>query len=62
MHLPGDASRLHVVGQRYVVGPDVVLPLPQAEDAAEDPPGVEADPHIELNLGGLHHRPEHKLV
>jgi hypothetical protein len=37
-NVPGLSAGLHVVGERDIVGPDVVLPLPEAEDAAEDAP------------------------
>jgi hypothetical protein len=56
-HLPGLSSGLHVVRQRDVVGPDVVLPLPQPEDATEDTARMEADPHAKVDLCGLHNRP-----
>ena len=49
---------LHVVGEVDVVGPDVVLPLPQAENPTEDPAAVDADPHVEINIRRLHDRPE----
>ena len=57
--LPRLAPGLHVVGQRDVIGPDVVLPLAQPEDAAEDPARVEANTHAQIHLRGLHNRPEH---
>ena len=40
------APRLHVVGQRHVVGPHVVLPLPQPQHAAQNPPAV--DTHLQI--------------
>ena len=54
---PGQAARLHHVGQRHVVGPHVVLPLPQAQHAAEHAARVQTHAHVQVHLGGLHHRP-----
>ena len=45
-----------MIGGGDVVAPDVVLPLPQAEHAAEDAPRVDAHPHVELHVRGLHDR------
>ena len=53
--LPGLAVGLHVVGGGDVVGPDVVLPLEEAEDAAEDAPRVDPHPHVQLHVRRLHH-------
>jgi hypothetical protein len=56
--LPGYAAALEVVGQGHVVGPDVELPLAQPEDAAEDRAAVDADPHVEVDLGRVAHVPD----
>ena len=53
--LPGLSVGLHVVGRGDVIGPDVVLPLEEAEDAAEDAPRVDAHAHVQLHVGRLHH-------
>ena len=53
--LPCLSVGLHVVGGGDVVGPDVVLPLEEAEDAAEDAPRVDAHAHVQLHVGRLHH-------
>ena len=55
--VPWFAAGLHVVGQRDVIGPDVVLPLPEAEHAAEDAARVDAHPHVQLHVSGVHHGP-----
>lgn len=47
---PRDAPALHVVGQGDVIGPDVELPLSQAEHAAQHGAGVDADPHVQIHL------------
>lgn len=47
---PRDASALHVVGQGDVIGPDVELPLSQAEHAAQHGARVDADPHVQIHL------------
>ena len=54
---PRQTARLHHVGQRHIVGPHVVLPLPQAQHAAEHPACVQTHSHVQVHLGGLHHRP-----
>ena len=50
MLLPRKPSRLHPVCEGDVVRPDVELPLPEADDAAEDVPGVDADSHIHVSV------------
>ena len=54
-HSPCLAVGLHVVGGGDVVGPDIVLPLEEAEDAAEDAPRVDPHPHVQLHVRRLHH-------
>lgn len=54
---PRYAGRLHPVGQRHVVRPDVVLPLAQADDAAQHVPRVNADPHVDIHSCGFPHLP-----
>lgn len=51
-------SCLHHVGERHVVGPHVVLPLAQPQHPTQHPPCVDADPHVELDVCSIHHRPE----
>lgn len=51
--VPGNASRLHVVGQRYVVRPHVVLPLAKADHTAQDVAGMDADAHADVDSGGV---------
>ncbi len=53
---PGLPVGLHLVGRGDVVGPDVVLPLAQAEDPAEDAAGVDAHAHVQAHVRRLHHR------
>lgn len=50
-------SCLHHVGERHVVGPDVVLPLAQPQHPTQHPPRVDANPHVELDVCCIHHRP-----
>ena len=54
-HSPRLAVGLHVVGGGDVVGPDIVLPLEEPEDAAEDAPRVDPHPHVQLHVRRLHH-------
>lgn len=49
--IPGLPGRLHVVGDLNVVAPDVKLPLPEPDEAGEDVPRVDADPHVDGHLG-----------
>ena len=58
MSLPWHPTRLHPVCEGDVVAPDVKLPLPEADDAAEDVPGVDANPHVNVGLGVLPHGPD----
>lgn len=55
--LPWHASRLHVIGQRHVVRPHVVLPLAEADHAAQDVAGVDADAHVDVDSGGVSNLP-----
>lgn len=52
--LPRFASGFHVVGQRDIVGPHVILPLPQSEDSAKNSSRVDPYAHVELDIGGFH--------
>lgn len=53
---PRLASRLHVVGQSDVVGPDVVLPLAQAQHATQHSPTVDAHSHVQVHVCSFHYR------
>lgn len=57
-NLPGFPGRLHLVGHRHVVGPDVVLPFPQTQNTAEDSARVDADSHVQLHVRGFHNGTE----
>lgn len=57
-YLPGYTSGLHVIGQRHVVAPHVELPLPQAQDAAQNVSGVYADAHVHVEPGCFPHEPK----
>lgn len=50
MDASGLAARLHVIGQRHVVRPDVELPLAQPQDAAQHAAGVNADAHVQMDV------------
>lgn len=55
MHPAGLPARLHVVGQGDVVGPNVELPLPEAQNTAEHSARVDANAHVQDDVSGLHH-------
>lgn len=55
MHPSRLATRLHVIGQRHIVGPHIELPLAQPQHAAEHASGVNAHAHVQNDIGGLHH-------
>ncbi len=55
---PRHPSRLHPVGQCDVVAPDVELPLPEADDAAEDVAGVHAYTHVDVGASHLPDSPD----
>ena len=57
MDLPREPGLLHDVGGGDVVAPDVVLPLLQADHAAQHVAGVDPDPHVHLDPRALPHRP-----
>lgn len=46
-YVPSLSRRLHVVGDGHVLGPDVILPLFQPNDARQDVTGVDANPHVD---------------
>ena len=58
MFVPRLSPGLHVVGEVDIVGPDVVLPLPQPEYPAEDSAAVDPHSHVEVHVSGLHYGPE----
>ena len=55
--IPGDASRLHVVGQGHVVRPNVKLPFLLPEHPAMGPAGVDAHPHVHIDPSHLSNQP-----
>lgn len=55
--LPRQPGGFHDIGQGHVVGPHIVLPLAQAQDPTEDPPGVQPHTHVQIHLSGLSHGP-----
>lgn len=48
-NLPSNASALHVVGERDIIGPDIELPLAQAEHDAVHAAGVDAHAHVHVD-------------
>lgn len=54
---PGDSGRLHPVGEGHVMGPHVVLPLAQPNDATQHVPRVYAHAHADVHARGLPHLP-----
>lgn len=48
--LPGNTASFHVIRQRDVIGPHVELPLINAENAAENGPRMNPDPHVQIDL------------
>ena len=58
MHSPRDASSLQHVGDAHVPGPDVKLPLLQAQHAAQHRARVDPDPHVHVVVELLPHEPE----
>ena len=52
----GLALRLHLVGRRDVIRPDVVLPLAKAQNSAEDPSSVNSNSHVQGNIRGFDNR------
>lgn len=55
IYTPWLSSGFHIISQSDVVGPHVVLPLPQTQDSAQYPSRMDAHPHVELHVGGLHY-------
>ena len=60
--LPRHSARLHPVGEGDVVGPDVELPLPEADHPAEDVARVHADPHVHVRPRRLANGPKKKTL
>lgn len=56
-YLPGPAPSLHVVGQGHIVGPDIELPFPQAEDTTMHTSAVDAHTHVHVHTCHLTHQP-----
>ena len=53
MNAPRNTARFHVVGQGDVVGPDVELPLVDAQHAAQHRSRMDADSHIQVHLNPI---------
>lgn len=47
------AARLHVIGQRHIIRPHIELPLAQTQNAAQHPSRMDADTHVQVDIGGL---------
>lgn len=54
INLPGDTPWFHVIGHCDVKGPHVELPLVDAEDAAQNGSGVNANSHVQVDLLNLY--------
>lgn len=60
---PSLPSSLHLICERYVIRPDVKLPLAQAENTTVDTSAVDAHTHVHVDARHLSHQPsvrEHK--
>lgn len=55
---PRHATRLHVVGQCDIMGPDIILPLLQPDDSAEHTARVHAHTHVDVHTCGCPQFPE----
>lgn len=53
VHTTRFTARFHVIGQRHIIGPHVELPFAQPQNAAEDTAGMDADTHVEVDIGGF---------
>lgn len=47
-HSPWDSTGLQLVGDVYVPGPDIKLPLPQPQDATQHRARVDPDAHVNV--------------
>ena len=55
MYIPRQSATLHRVCKRDVIAPDVILPLLESQDAAEDAAGVDAHTHVQIDARRLAH-------
>jgi len=55
MYIPRQSAALHRVGKRDVITPDVILPLLESQDTAEDAAGVDAYTHVQIDARRLAH-------
>lgn len=55
--LPGHTPSLHVIGQRDIMWPDVILPFLEADHAAQDISRMHTDTHADVDPGGVSHLP-----
>ena len=55
---PWHATRLHVVGQCDIMGPDIILPLLQPNDSAEHTARMHAHTHVDVHASGCPELPE----
>lgn len=57
MDSPSLPSSLHLIGERYVIRPDVELPLAQSQDTTVDTTAVDAHAHVHVDARHLSHQP-----
>lgn len=57
IHLPSNTARLHVIGQRDVIAPDIKLPLAQPEHAAQHVTSVYAYAHVHVEARCFSYKP-----
>lgn len=55
--LPWDSPSFHVIGQGYIMGPDIILPLLEPNNAAEHIPRVHSNTHVNVHASRISHFP-----
>lgn len=55
-HLPSQAARFHLVGERHIVRPHIKLPFSQAKHTAQYVTSVDANSHVDITPSRLPHK------
>lgn len=55
--LPRHTSCLHMIGQRDIMWPHIILPFLEPYHPAQDVPGMHTNTHVDFHPGGISHFP-----
>lgn len=55
LYLPWNASCFHMIGQRDIMWPDIILPFLKSNNTTQNIPRMHANTHVDVNSCGVSH-------